>query len=367
MEKWKGTLEKLVMNKNFWKNKKVFLTGHTGFKGSWLSLWLQSAGANLMGYALEPPTTPSHFQLAKVGNGMQSVIGDIRDFDKLKSTAQSFDPDIVIHFAAQPLVRLSYEKPIETIETNLMGTAKLLETVKHLKSVKSVVCITTDKCYENKEWHWGYREVEPMGGHDPYSASKGSAELIISAYRRSFFPKNKYDEHGVAIASTRAGNVIGGGDWALDRLIPDIMKTFVKNESVTIRSPHAIRPWQHVIEPLNGYLMLAEKLYEEGPDFAEGWNFGPADEDAKPVSWIVDKLVSLWGPEAKWELDSKINPHEANYLKLDCSKANGLLNWHPKTNLQTALEWIVEWYRVYQSGGDIRSITEKQIDRFEKL
>jgi CDP-glucose 4,6-dehydratase len=206
-----------------------------------------------------------------------------------------------------------------------------------------------------------------MGGHDPYSASKGSAELIISAYRRSFFPLDKYNDHGVAIASTRAGNVIGGGDWAKDRLIPDIMRTFVNNEPVIIRSPHAIRPWQHVIEPLNGYLILAEKLYEEGPKFAEGWNFGPADEDAKPVSWIVDKLVSLWGPEAKWELDSNINPHEANYLKLDCSKAKSLLNWHPKTKLITALEWIVEWYREYQQGGDIRTLTEKQINRFEEI
>ncbi|MBL1215744.1 MAG: CDP-glucose 4,6-dehydratase [Ignavibacteriae bacterium] len=355
------------MNKDFWKNKKVMLTGHTGFKGSWLSIWLQSAGARLLGYALDPPTDPNHFNLANVVNGMESVVGDIRDINSLKKTAQEFDPEIIIHFAAQPLVRLSYELPIETIETNVLGTAILLETVRSLKSARVVICITTDKCYENREWHWGYREIEPMGGHDLYSASKGSAELIISSYRRSFFPIDKYNEHGVAIASTRAGNVIGGGDWAQDRLIPDIMKTFIKNKPVIIRSPYAIRPWQHVIEPLNGYLILAEKLFEEGPKFAEGWNFGPTDEDAKPVSWIVDKLVSLWGQDAKWELDSNINPHEANYLKLDCSKANALLDWRPKTNLQTALEWIVEWYRDYQRGGDVRTITEKQIYRFEKL
>lgn len=355
------------MNKSFWNRKKVLLTGHTGFKGSWLSLWLQSAGANLMGYALNPPTEPSHFSLARAAEGMESIEGDIRDLAKLGEVARRFNPDIVIHFAAQALVRPSYESPVDTIETNVMGTVNLLEAVRGMKSVRAVVCITSDKCYENREWNWGYRENEPMGGHDPYSASKGSAELIISAYRRSYFPVEKWDDHGVAVASTRAGNVIGGGDWAKDRLIPDIMRKFVDNEPVIIRSPHATRPWQHVIEPLNGYLMLAEKLYERGPEYAQGWNFGPADEDAKPVGWIVDKLVELWGPQAKWELDTDIHPHEASYLKLDCSKSSALLDWRPKTRLPTTLEWIVEWYREYQAGGDIRAVTEKQISTFEQL
>jgi len=353
------------MQREFWDRKKVFLTGHTGFKGSWLALWLQSAGARLTGFSLEPPTQPSLFELANVGKGMNSLLGDIRDLDLLKHTLKRDEPEIVLHFAAQPLVRPSYASPVETFQTNLMGTVHLLEAIRGLDSVRAVVCITTDKCYENKEWPWGYREYEPMGGHDPYSASKGCAELAISAYRRSFFSPAEHDSHAVAVASARAGNVIGGGDWGQDRLVPDIMKTFMKKQSVVIRNPQAIRPWQHVLEPLNGYLMLAEQLFEEGPRYAEAWNFGPQEEDARPVAWVVERLVELWGPGAAWQLDEQPNAHEAQHLKLDCSKARRDLDWRPKTDLQTALQWTVEWFRSYQDGSDMRSVTESQIARFE--
>ena len=355
------------MNRAFWKDKEVLITGHTGFKGSWLSLWLQKLGANVLGYALSPPTQPSLFEVACVADGMTSITGDVRDLEHLQAVIAEHRPEIIIHMAAQPLVRYSYEDPIETYSTNIMGTVNVLEAVRHSESVRAVVCITSDKCYEDQEWLWGYRENEPMGGRDPYSSSKGCAELVISAYRNSYFPAEEYQRHGVALASARAGNVIGGGDWARDRLVPDIMKAVMANRPVVIRNPQAIRPWQHVLEPLNGYLCLAEQLEVCGPEFAQGWNFGPNDEDARPVSWVVEHLTKLWGENARWELDSAQSSHEATYLKLDCSKAKSLLGWSPKLSLPTALEWIVEWYRGYQQNQNMRQLTEVQIARHESL
>jgi CDP-glucose 4,6-dehydratase len=355
------------MNRAFWEDKKVLVTGHTGFKGSWLCLWLQRLGADVAGYALSPPTTPSLFKVAHVADGMTSITGDVRDLEHLQSVTAEHRPDIVVHLAAQPLVRYAYKNPVETYSTNIMGTVNVLEAVRQSESVRVVVSITSDKCYENKEWLWGYRENDPMGGHDPYSSSKGCAELVISAYRSSFFPPKEYRHHHVAVASTRAGNVIGGGDWAKDRLVPDIMIAIMENRLVNIRSPHAVRPWLHVLEPLNGYLCLAERLWTRGPEFAQAWNFGPSSEDAQTVLWIVQNLTRLWGEGARWELDMASHPHESRYLKLDCSKAQSLLGWNPKLRLATALEWIVKWYRGYQQNEDMRALTEEQIMRFEDI
>jgi CDP-glucose 4,6-dehydratase len=349
-----------VVDTAFWQNKRVYLTGHTGFKGSWLSLWLQSLGVKVKGYALEPPTCPSLFNVARVHEGMASEIGDIRDIHQLTKSMVAFDPDIVIHFAAQPLVRYSYHAPVETYSTNVMGTVHVLEAVRQCKNVRAIVNITTDKCYENKEWLWGYRENEPMGGFDPYSSSKGCAELVTSAYRRSFLK-----DAGIGLASARAGNVIGGGDWAQDRLIPDILKAFENGEQVLIRNPHSIRPWQHVLEPLSGYLILAQSLYTQPDSYAEGWNFGSNDEDAKPVEFIVKRLAEIWGDNATWALDNNINPHEANYLKLDCSKAKARLNWKSKWPLDEALNRIVEWQKYYQQGVDMQSVTFAQIANYQ--
>ena len=353
----------LAVNREFWKGKKVFLTGHTGFKGAWLSLWLQDCGALIAGYALAPNTKPNLFDAALVADGMQSVIGDVRDLDKLTKTMRHFSPEIVIHMAAQPLVRLSYKNPVDTYSTNVMGTVNLLEAVRNTGSVKAVVNVTTDKCYENKEWIWGYREDEPMGGHDPYSNSKGCSELVTAAYRSSFFNYSG----SAKIASGRAGNVIGGGDWADDRLIPDIFKSFENKESVVVRNPSATRPWQHVLEPLSGYLVLAERLYLDGDEYAEGWNFGPHDDDVKPVSEIIEYLVERWGAGASWIHDESEQPHEAQLLKLDISKAKKLLGWAPKWSLFTALNSIVEWHKEWLNGGDIKAITLKQIHKFENL
>jgi CDP-glucose 4,6-dehydratase len=354
------------VNTAFWKDKRVLLTGHTGFKGSWLSLWLQSMGAQVVGYALAPPTNPSLFDVAEVGKGMTSIISDIRDLTHLKQVFAEHQPEIVIHMAAQPLVRYSYIEPVETYSTNVMGTVNLLEAVRSTASVKAVVNVTTDKCYENREWVWGYRENEAMGGYDPYSSSKGCAELVTAAYRNSYFHPDKYQTHGVAIASGRAGNVIGGGDWADDRLIPDIMHAISAGKPVHIRNPHATRPWQHVLEPLSGYLVLAQKLYEEGANFAEGWNFGPNDEDAKPVQWIVEKLTQSWGEGASWILDGGDHPHEAHYLKLDCSKAKARLDWHPRWRLEEALVAIIDWQKKYHRGADMKAVTLEQIEIYSK-
>lgn len=347
------------INPDFWQGKRVLLTGHTGFKGSWLSLWLQSLGVTLRGVALSPPTKPALFDVARVAAGMEHRIADIRDCAAVKSQLDEFQPEIVIHMAAQPLVRLSYQQPIETYSTNVMGTVHVLDAARQAGSVKAIVNITTDKCYENREWVWGYREDEPMGGYDPYSNSKGCAELVSSAYRKSFLK-----DAGIAMATARAGNVIGGGDWALDRLVPDILRALEKREPVLIRSPHAIRPWQHVLEPLSGYLLLAERLYTGGQADAEGWNFGPRDEDARPVQWIVEHLCDNWGNGASWTLQSGNHPHEANFLKLDISKARQRLLWAPRWSLETALKQITEWHQAWLDGKDMRAVCLNQITQY---
>ena len=347
------------MNPAFWNGKRVLLTGHTGFKGSWLALWLQSMGAHLVGYALAPPTNPSLFEVAHVSLDMTSVIGDICDLAKLQAVFAKHSPEIVIHMAAQPLVRYSYQNPVETYATNVMGTVHLLEAVRNTPGVKAVVNVTTDKCYENKEWTWGYREDEQMGGHDPYSNSKGCSELVTSAYRRSFF-----QDKGIALASARAGNVIGGGDWAAGRLIPDILRAFEKNHPVIIRNPYAIRPWQYVLEPLSGYLTLAELLYTDGQAHAEGWNFGPKDDDARPVQWIVEHMVNSWGNGASWQQDGGVHPHEANYLKLDISKAKARLGWQPRWPLAIALSQIATWHQSWLANDDMKKFCLAQIQKY---
>lgn len=353
-----------MINSQFWQGKRVFLTGHTGFKGSWLSLWLQILGADVLGYSLKPSTEPSLFEIAQVGAGMTSVFGDILDLANLTEVMSDYQPEIVIHLAAQALVRKSYQSPVETYATNVMGTVHLLEAVRQVKSIRAVVSVTSDKCYENREWVWGYREDEPMGGYDPYSSSKGCAELVAKAYGNSFFNPDNYSQHQVAIASGRAGNVIGGGDWAADRLVPDMIKSFIVGNPVTIRNPQAIRPWQHVLEPLSGYLCLAEGLFSQGSVCGGGWNFGPNDADIQPVSWVVEKLIELWGEGASWQLDALEQPHEANHLKLDCSKAKLKLKWTPQLDLVTALAWVVDWTKVWQAGGDTQAITKLQIQRY---
>ncbi|MDE9550837.1 CDP-glucose 4,6-dehydratase [Xenorhabdus bovienii] len=350
-----------MIDANFWSRKRVFLTGHTGFKGGWLSLWLEEMGATVRGYSLPAPTEPSLFETASVYKGLLSEEGDIRDFFHLREAIADFKPEIVFHMAAQPLVRFSYDNPVETYSTNVMGTVYLLESIKQVGGVKVVVNITSDKCYENREWAWGYRENEAMGGYDPYSNSKGCAELVASAYRSSFFNPKDYVHHGVALASVRAGNVIGGGDWAKDRLIPDILRSFQTNEPVVIRNPHSIRPWQHVLEPLSGYLLLAQHLYKNGCAFAEGWNFGPNDNDAKPVQFIVETMVQLWGESATWQLDGTEHPHEAHYLKLDCSKAKMRMDWHPRWNLVNTLERIVNWHKTWLAGEDMHETSLREI------
>lgn len=355
MERLKGKV-----NPSFWKDKKVFLTGHTGFKGSWLSLWLQSMGAVVKGYSLAPPTNPSLFLVADVAKNMESQIGDIRDLEQLKQSMLAFDPAILIHMAAQPLVRLSYIEPVDTYTTNVIGTVNVLEAARSCPNLKAIVSVTTDKCYENKEWAWGYRENEPMGGHDPYSSSKGCAELVSSAYRNSFFNT----EDTAALATARAGNVIGGGDWADDRLIPDILKAFENSKSVVVRNPLSTRPWQHVLEPLSGYLVLAEHLYTHGQEYAEAWNFGPKEEDCKPVNWILDKMVTTWGEGAGWELDQNSHPHEAGFLKLDCSKAASRLHWHPRWNLEHTLNLIVNWHQDWRAGKNINEKCLQEIANY---
>jgi len=360
-------MEGMEVSPLFWSGKRVLLTGHTGFKGSWLSLWLQYLGADVTGYALSPPTVPNLFEQASVGNGMTCVLGDIRNLDTLRAVVATHRPEIVFHMAAQPLVRYSYKNPVETYSTNVMGTVHLLEAVRLASGVKAVVNITTDKCYENREWVWGYREDEPMGGHDPYSNSKGCSELVSAAYRSSYFDAERYNEHGVALATARAGNVIGGGDWAQDRLIPDIVLAFERGARPEIRNTNATRPWQHVLEPLRGYLTLAQRLFEQGPAFAEAWNFGPDEEDAKPVGWIVEKMAALWGQSAQWNIDDGQHPHEAHYLKLDISKSRARLGWHPGMHLSEALALVVEWNKQRQKGADLRALTLSQIQAYQNL
>jgi len=356
-----------MFNRACWKGRRVFLTGHTGFKGSWLSLWLHAIGAEVTGYALDPPTQPSLFEQAGVAGALRSIRADIRDFPRLKTAIAECRPDVVIHMAAQTVVRRGYENPIENYSSNVMGTVHVLEALRQINQPCAVVNVTSDKCYENREWVWGYRENEPMGGPDPYSSSKACAELVTTAYRESFFPPALLQRHGVALATARAGNVIGGGDWTSDQLIPDLMRAFLAGRPCLIRNPSAFRPWQFVLEPLRGYLMLAEALLEDGPRFASGWNFGPVDADAKPVSWIANQLIRLWGSGASWNQDPALHPSEAHALKLDASKAAMYLHWHPVLSLDQALGWIVEWYRAFQTGADLQRLTRTQIEQYEAL
>lgn len=346
---------------NIYKNKRVFVTGHTGFKGTWLVRWLELMGAEVLGYSLKPNTEPNHFSLINLN--CHNVFSDIRDQENLRKTINDFQPDLVFHLAAQPLVRLSYEIPVETLETNIIGTAKVLEACRNIDSLRAIVNITSDKCYDNKEWVWGYRENDAMGGYDPYSASKGCAELIASSYRNSFFNLDKYGkEHNVLLASVRAGNVIGGGDWAADRLIPDIMKAVSKREKVVIRNPQATRPWQHVLEPLSGYLLIGQKLLEGKKEFADGWNFGPADEGSISVKEVVEYIKKYWDC-IDYVLQSNASSlHEANLLKLDCSKAHLKLKWHSVWNSESTFMKTVDWYKAYYE--DKKIITNKQLEEF---
>ena len=360
-------LEGVVMDRAFWNGKKVLITGYTGFKGSWLSLWLQSLGAEVVGYALRPPTDPNLFEFAKVADGMTCVEGDIRNLKNLHALCARYRPEVVFHLAAQPIVHLSYKNPVETYSVNVMGTVNLLEAVRQASSIRAVVAVTSDKCYENSGSQWGYRENDLLGGHDPYSASKACAELAIASFRSSFFPSEEYDQHGVAVASVRAGNVIGGGDWTANRLIPDIVRAVSDDQPVSIRNPATIRPWQFVLEPLNGYISLAERLWIDGPKFAQEWNFGPNEDEIKPVSWIVDRFTSLWGNGARWELDPSWQPHEDAWLMLYSTKAKRLLKWAPRLTLPDTLEWTVEWYSAWMQGKNMRSVTESQILRFQSL
>lgn len=354
------------MNPEFWSGKKVFITGHTGFKGSWLSLWLQLLGAEVTGFALPSPTTPSFFELGKIDQQMHSIIGDIRNLHQLSTALNEAKPDIVIHLAAQSLVRKSYFDPVDTFSTNIMGTVNLFEAIRSCNSVIVALNVTTDKCYENKEWLWGYRENEALGGFDPYSSSKACSELITSAYRNSYFKDKKQIGSSVAIATARAGNVIGGGDWAEDRLIPDLLRSFTNNEIAHIRYPNAVRPWQHVLDPLNGYLTLLEKLFEDGQKYAESWNFGPSEEDSQAVVCIAEKLCHLWGEGAKWKVSISEHPHEASALKLDTSKSRAFLNWRPNLNLEDSLKLVVDWTKNFHLGRDVRQFTLEQISDYQK-
>jgi len=348
-----------------WQRRRVFLTGHTGFKGSWLAVWLARLGAQIRGYALDPCTEPNLFNLASVGNIVEDVRGDVRDYAKLEASITDFAPEIVFHLAAQPIVRRSYADPVGTYSTNVMGTVHLMEAIRKTPSVHAVVCVTTDKCYQNQEWIWPYRETDPLGGHDPYASSKACAEIVSAAYRSSFFPIEPLHEHRVALATARAGNVIGGGDWSEDRLIPDLIRGFRSGQPVLIRRPNAIRPWQHVLDPLHGYLMLAQELLAQPARFASAYNFGPSDEDVWPVERIATKLVRMWGDGASWIRDSVPSVHEDQVLRLDASKARVELGWQPKLKIEAALEWTMGWYRAWNQGANMAEFTRTQIIEYE--
>ena len=354
------------MNKEFWNGKTVLITGHTGFKGSWLTLWLKKLGTKITGFSKDIPTNPSLFELADVKSGITSVMGDIRNYNEIREVIKKTDPEIIIHMAAQSLIRVSYVNPRETYETNIMGTVNLLDALREQKNTRIIINVTSDKCYENKELERGYTEDDVLGGYDPYSSSKGCSELVTSAFRNSYFNPSEYNKHKTVLASVRSGNVIGGGDWAKDRLIPDLMKSIIDNTKVKIRNSDAIRPWQYVLEPLGGYLLLAEKMWSGGSKFAEAWNFGP-NEETKPVSWIVNKISEFYGKKCNTSFDTAQNPHETTSLKLDCRKAYEKLGWIPKTNLQQALRCTVDWYKQYEKHDDMRSFTEKQIDNFNSI
>ena len=352
-----------MIKQDFWRNKKVLLTGCTGFKGSWLTTWLNLLGAKVYGYSLPAPTTPSMWEDMQLETLCEEVCyADIRDYETLKQFIAKVEPEIIIHLAAQPLVRYSYTYPRETYEVNVMGTVNLLDAVRELGFIKAVVNVTTDKCYENKEWIWAYRENEPMGGHDPYSNSKGCSELVTSSFINSYFSQ----AGSTAVASGRAGNVIGGGDWAEDRLIPDIIRSFSQNQEVFIRNPNSVRPWQHVLEPLSGYLTLAEKLYTTGHEYSGGWNFGPLDNDTKTVEQIVEQMCVIWGDSANWVKDTNEHPHEANLLRLDCSKARMILGWNPIWNSEITLNKLTVWYKAYFEQQDMLKLSQQQIKEYMK-
>lgn len=354
-----------MIEKAFWRGRRVFVTGHTGFKGGWLSLWLECLGAEVTGYALAPASSPNLYESADVARGLkESIFADIRDLNRLCGVIRVARPEVVIHMAAQPLVRFSYADPIETYSVNVVGTVTLLEAIRRAGGVRAVVSVTSDKCYENREWVWGYRESDPMGGFDPYSSSKGCAELATAAMRASFFHPAAWSEHKVAVASARAGNVIGGGDWAEDRLVPDLIRAFTTGRAAAVRRPEAVRPWQHVLEPLSGYLVLAQRLVEDGAAYAEGWNFGPEESDAREVGWLAKRVSELWGEGARCEGDRGVHPHEATFLKLDCSKASARLGWRPRWKLDRALEETVAWYRAFYRGIDVRALSVDQIEAY---
>ena len=368
MGEGKSSVEDMVKAGSIWQGKRVFITGHTGFKGGWLALWLTQLGAEVRGYALAPETTPDLFTEARIADKIDDVRGDIRDGQALDAAMKSFQPEVVFHLAAQPLVRLSYADPLLTYETNVIGTARVLDAVRRTPSVRAVVSVTTDKVYENPETGEAFKETDRLGGYDPYSSSKACAELVTAAFRQSYFPLDRYADHRVAIATARAGNVIGGGDWAVDRLIPDLVRGFLAGKPVPIRRPQAIRPWQHVLEPVDGYLKLAECLLSpDATRFAKAFNFGPADEDARPVAWIADHLAKAWGAGASWFLDGDPSVHEAAYLKLDATRAHTELRWTPRLRLAEALDWLTEWYQAQAAGADVQALTLEQIVRYRAL
>ena len=351
--------------RDFWRDRRVLVTGHTGFKGAWLSLWLDRLGARVTGFALPPATSPSLFTLAAIDRRIDSQLGDVRDLSAVDAVMARSRAEVVFHLAAQALVRRSYVDPVGTYAANVMGTAHVLDAARRSAGLRAIVVVTSDKCYENREWCWPYREDEAMGGHDPYSSSKGCAELLTAAWRRSFFPSD--GAQPVGLGSARAGNVIGGGDWAEDRLVPDCMRAFASGQPVVIRRPAAVRPWQHVLEPLSGYLALAERLSTDPRSFGEAWNFGPATDDARPVGWVVDRLSAFWGNGARWERDSGTHPHEAGLLQVDASKARTRLGWTPRLSLEESLRWTVDWYKRFEAGEDAGTLTLDQIERFENL
>lgn len=352
------------MDPAFWKGKKVLLTGHTGFKGSWLSIWLQKLGVKLIGFSKSIPTKPSLFELANVDKGMTSIMGNVCDYKLVEKIVLEYKPEIIIHMAAQAILRESYKDPVETYSTNVMGTVNILESFRKVQKVGSILIVTSDKCYDVREFSQSFKEDDPMGGYDPYSSSKGCAELVTSSFRNSFFNPTEHSKHGVSIASVRAGNVIGGGDWGSDRLIPDVIREILNDTQIKIRNPNAVRPWQYILDLLNGYLLLTEKLWSHGPEFSQAWNFGPAVDDSKPVQWIIEKMKELWDRDIKWELDTTENPHETTFLRLDSSKARSRLGWLPKMNLEDGLKWTIDWYKQFEQKKDLRKFSEKQIDNF---
>ena len=353
-------MENLAVDEGFWKGKKVLITGHTGFKGSWLTLWLKLLGAEVCGYALLPESPPNLFENLELEKQVTSIIGDVRRLDVFEKVLNDFKPEIIFHLAAQSLVRKSYREPVETYLTNVIGTVNVLDAVRRGDFVKSVVIITTDKVYENKEWHWAYRENERLGGFDPYSNSKACAELAVAAYRNSFFAESE-----TLIATARAGNVIGGGDWSEDRLLPDVFRSLIFGEKLEIRNPYSVRPWQHALEPLSGYMKLAEKLYNGEKSFAESWNFGPAEEDSKPVGWILEEIKRIWNEPVNWQIAEGIQPHEARLLKLDSAKAKNELKWSPKLSLDEAVQITVQWYRGFKDKKNLTELTGNQIDFYQ--